>query len=158
MPAASSLLSSHVEGVEQTKVTCWLIKIPQARGFPFGRAFAADASSLDWPQCRSHALMVRAARSSIKWAGGTFTNASTGPSVTTSIWPVADCLTICDWRLLTNTPSRYPCQHRADASTAKRRGICSSLLALLSPVGAETRARTHSKREVRGVKMPAFFE
>ena len=79
--------------------------------------------------------MVRAARSSIKWAGGTFTNASTGPSVTTSIWPVADCLTICDWRLLTNTPSRYPCQHRADASTAKRRGICSSsaLIALLSP-------------------------
>jgi len=152
MPAASSLLSSHVEGVEQTKVTCWLIKIPQARGFPFGRAFAADASSLDWPQCRSHALMVRAARSSIKWAGGTFTNASTGPSVTTSIWPVADCLTICDWRLLTNTPSRYPCQHRADASTAKRRGICSSsaLIALLSPVGADDKSlntlKTRSSR------------
>ena len=99
------------------------LKIPQARGFPFGRDFAADASSLDSPQCRSHALIVRAARSSIKWAGGTFTNASTGPSVTTSIWPEAACLTICDWRLLTNTPSRYPCQHRADASTAKRRGI-----------------------------------
>jgi hypothetical protein len=89
--------------------------------------------------------MVRAARSSIKWAGGTFTNASTGPSVTTSIWPVADCLTICDWRLLTNTPSRYPCQHRADASTAKRRGILLFLRSYrdLSPVGADDKSLNH---------------
>jgi len=92
--------------------------------------------------------MVRAARSSIKWAGGTFTNASTGPSVTTSIWPVADCLTICDWRLLTNTPSRYPCQHRADASTAKLRGILLFLPPFLSRFSRRRADQPNSEEEL----------